>query len=218
MRAVPRFLPTLLAFGLLAGCHPPPTTGMGGQSFPLDGAHADLACGACHPADEPFGPLPEDCSGCHDAPAPHPWTGTCDDCHGVVTWIGARIAHDWLTLDEGHDLSCRACHERTFEYDAVDAACSSCHEEERPPGHYSGDCAECHWPSEWRRASFAHQAFFPLPHAGRHDCALCHPPASFDADCLGCHDHGEALMAIAHEGQLGYRWESQACLRCHPDG
>ena len=61
---------------------------------------------------------------------------------------------------------------------------------------------------------------FPLTrdHAGI-ACSSCHPnQGNFRVfQCTtSCHARGE--MDDKHEDENGYQYESNACLRCHPDG
>jgi hypothetical protein len=61
--------------------------------FALAGAHAKLACAACHrrPADEVK--LKQDCLSCHEKDDVHlgKYGRQCDRCHATVTWKGARV-------------------------------------------------------------------------------------------------------------------------------
>jgi hypothetical protein len=63
--------------------------------------------------------------------------------------------------------------------------------------------------------------FFPVetgPHAV--DCNSCH--GGFDTfkkfTCVGCHDHAQAVTDGQHTGVKDYRYDSTACVTCHPQG
>ena len=75
----------------------------------------------------------------------------------------------------------------------------------------------------WEVPMFDHDApFFPIysgAHRGRWtSCSSCHTTASsYKAfTCLTCHAQTE--MDGHHRGLSGYRYESQACYTCHPNG
>ena len=62
---------------------------------------------------------------------------------------------------------------------------------------------------------------FSGKHAGKWtDCATCHTdPAAFsEFTCFNCHQHDQSSMDNEHQGRSGYAYDSQACIRCHPDG
>jgi hypothetical protein len=64
--------------------------------------------------------------------------------------------------------------------------------------------------------------FFPIT-AGAHataDCNSCHGGlASFkEFSCVGCHDHAAPVADAQHAAVKDYRFDSQACVQCHPRG
>jgi hypothetical protein len=63
--------------------------------FPLEGAHARLACESCHY--EPVHgeiELSKSCGACHGAEDPHrgAFGSSCERCHGETSWREVRIA------------------------------------------------------------------------------------------------------------------------------
>lgn len=65
-----------------------------------------------------------------------------------------------------------------------------------------------------------HAQYFPIA-AGKHsglDCVACHAARETftDFDCLSC--HAAEATEPHHHGAPGYRYESRACLECHPAG
>ena len=121
------------------------------SSFPLTGAHARVACAACH-AGERFEGTPRACVACQEEPADHRqvFGQDCASCHGTDTWRGASLQHDF-PLDHGGDgrVACATCHPsslRTY-------VCTGCHEhsadrlerEHREEGIADlRDCVRCH--------------------------------------------------------------------------
>ncbi len=117
------------------------------------------------------------------------------------------------------DVSCSECH---FDdpFDVAPDTCGGCHEGEQEPGHYEGECGNCHTPLGWGEA-IDHDQFFPTPHRGVSECVDCHldTPDNSTFSCIDCHEHRKSEMDDEHRGEVsGYRWESNACLDCHPDG
>lgn len=94
--------------------------------FPLDGAHAELECAACH-ADEQYTTAARTCAGCHEEPAIHQSLfGTdCAACHTTDGWRPARLARHLFPLDHGEagEIACAVCHRETF----TAYTCAECH-------------------------------------------------------------------------------------------
>ncbi|MEO0600140.1 MAG: hypothetical protein AAF211_01820, partial [Myxococcota bacterium] len=86
--------------------------------FEIAGAHAALTCEACHTEGQPYGPLSTDCRSCHESDRKneaHFADQTCNDagCHtsADLTWadvVGGGGFHDFLPLQDAHDLACEA--------------------------------------------------------------------------------------------------------------
>lgn len=85
--------------------------------FPLVGAHAKLACNACHQDGKK---LASACTSCHEKDIPtgglpnHQQVGfprDCAACHGTAGWTPATFDHDqYWGLGRRHNVSCDNCH------------------------------------------------------------------------------------------------------------
>ncbi|RME73807.1 MAG: hypothetical protein D6776_06370 [Planctomycetota bacterium] len=211
------------------------------KSFPLRGAHARLACDACHAGGRYRG-TPRDCFACHaqDYNAatnpPHASSGfptRCDQCHTDTAWVPAsRFKHTIWPLTGAHrGLDCNRCHGGGV-FRGTPRDCFSCHSADynatTNPNHaasgFGTQCDACHSTSAWRPANFDHDRFFPIT-SGKHsrfrnDCNICHPSPNDKSQftCLSCHEHSRSRMDSKHRGRRGYSYDSNACYRCHPRG
>ena len=190
--------------------------------FPLDGAHAPLACDACHVAP--------------DADAPRVFRGTmshCSACHDDVH--GGAFAERGLALAEHGATDCAACHgtaafapARAFDHGEATgfalagahaaADCSACHGppadavrafgrvEDHVTGFAAGEparCVTCHEDPHGDR-------FAALGAGGARDCASCHTETSFLDVAPGAFDHAGAT-GFALEGAHA----QTRCVKCH---
>ncbi len=209
-------------------------------AFPLRGQHQPLDCEVCH--GDGFAGTPTDCFACHRADyratrdPDHVEAGfptACETCHNESGWDGAVFDHDTTAfrLRNSHaGLDCEACHADGFAGTATD--CFSCHADDynraNDPDHaaagFPTDCQNCHRPTTWDDSDWDHRQFFPIytgEHRGVWDgCDECHvAPGNFRIfECILCHEHRKSEMDDEHDDVSGYRWESRACLECHPDG
>jgi hypothetical protein len=202
-----------LGFGVVAlvallGCKPPTTT-----TVPTQGVTAAThqwfpivqQAGIPHALERVVsGGGTIQCSSCHEASRPTFKEFTCVGCH-EHSQLGSN---GLIGMDELHRGK------QGYAYDS--ASCLRCH----PQGE-SGEIA---------RAD--HDRYFPIDTATSHGflaCAECHNGNSRQTvTCVGCHrdnnndtfeDHATAPMQITHGSDmtpLGYKWESPACLSCHP--
>lgn len=200
--------PTFRQFDCLH-CH----TGAHASEAEVTQLHADAAvqdfswsseaCYRCHPdgAGVNHGPIFPISSGAH--------AGTsCRECH--------------LSLTDRTVLACAGCHPHTR---------ATADGDHLQVGGYAFDsrrCLACHADSQVDRLS-AHTGF-PIGSGTKHvadraDCLRCHPAWRADkpfgadftvADCLGCHVRAETDGR--HDDQPEYRYETPACLDCHPAG
>jgi hypothetical protein len=183
--------------------------------FPLEGAHVEVACVACH-AGEKYKGVPKTCVACHQKDDVHKGDlgPECEQCHSVASWKKARFDHDRQTrfpLRGGHKkIECAACHGKGTPK-KVKSACVACHQKDDVhEGQLGPKCQSCHNESDWRKvAKFDHsKTQFPLK--GLHKdvtCKACHTSSDYRAapvECAGCHIDSE------HKGRLGTRCES-----CH---
>ena len=182
--------------------------------FPLVGAHAALECDSCHKgaAAGQFQGLSFQCYSCHardfqrtNAPS-HATAGfptSCEQCHSITTWLGARFDHLKLTgfaLTGMHaTLQCTDCHVGG-KFKGTQATCSGCHMNDyrgaSNPNHVAAGfplaCQDCHSTSAWQPASVNHAALgFPL--TGMHatlQCNQCHTNNNYSITstaCVSCH-------------------------------
>ncbi len=207
--------------------------------FPLVGAHAAVACDACHRngASGNFSGLSTECVTCHQLDYQRTsrinhraanFPTNCEACHGVDRWQGARFDHQAVTgypLQGAHArIECSGCHAGgRFQ---VSTVCSECHSREfaaaRNPDHvqagFPRDCTACHTMVSWSGAKFDHaaQARFPLTGAhGVASCVQCHLAGKFSGtarDCNGCHlvDFERAANPDHKRGRF-----STSCETCH---
>ncbi|MBP7147005.1 MAG: hypothetical protein KBD01_05635 [Acidobacteria bacterium] len=213
----------------------------GATDFPLTGAHRNTSCNACH-ADGVYDGKRTDCFSCHAADydsannPDHRRSGfptDCTQCHNTNSWDGAEFDHsrtDFPLTGAHRNTSCNACHGDGV-YDGKPTDCYSCHASDynqtSDPNHrgagFPTDCALCHTTSSWDNARFDHDGqYFPIysgKHRGEWDrCSDCHtnPNNYREFTCLTCHRRGETDRD--HDEVNGYRYDSQACYQCHPDG
>jgi len=102
------------------------------SNFPLDGAHVDVACEACHTGGQ-FAGLSTQCVACHADPDFHlgAFNTNCAECHSTASWVPARfnLAHPEPRVDEegtgvNHGrTTCRTCHPATVR----SFTCLECH-------------------------------------------------------------------------------------------
>jgi hypothetical protein len=102
------------------------------SSFPLTGAHIEVACEACHTSGQ-FTGLSTQCVNCHADPDFHlsAFSTGCADCHSTTAWLPAsfnlshpepRVDEEGTGINHGY-TTCRTCHPSTVrEY-----TCLACH-------------------------------------------------------------------------------------------
>jgi len=207
----------------------------------LIAGHRGVACLDCH-GDLRFFRVASACADCHRDPHLGELGLACSTCHDERGWQQARQllrqqhAATLFPLTGAHAAAdCAACHRQAaaLEFTATSTECFSCHagafrrvpDPNHPLAGFSTICQTCHGSTEsWLGAEFRpHDSlFFPI-HSGTHAgvwgaCSDCHSLAGTFAvvNCLNCHPR--AATAAVHGAVPGYRWESAACLACHPDG
>lgn len=121
------------------------------QIFPLDGAHSDTPCEACH-VEQVFAGTPQDCIACHNQPDLHDKTfgQDCMRCHTTASWSPAELRYHLFPLDHGTDgqQECQVCHTDTY----TNYPCTLCHEQaETRAAHTEAqtldtyeNCLDCH--------------------------------------------------------------------------
>lgn len=116
--------------------------------FKLDGAHAKLACGACHFAKndkgikvQKFAGLTADCASCHKDPHAGQFEVNgktdCSKCHSTDSWAKSKFDHNTsrFKLDGAHaSVKCGECHKvisnekgKYIQYKFKSIECSNCH-------------------------------------------------------------------------------------------
>ncbi len=204
--------------------------------FALVGAHASVACFACHPGAQVsnFSGSDTACFSCHqknfaNARAPNHvaqgFSNQCQTCHTPTGWRPAFFRHiAAFPLTGGHSgVECAQCHKGSVFF-AVSTECVSCHladfRKTRTPNHvaagFSTDCTNCHTTRAWQGARFVHTPAFPLTggHAGV-ACASCHRGSIFrglPADCVSCHLKDYLGTRKPNHAASGF---SQVCSLCH---
>jgi hypothetical protein len=137
--------------------------------LPLTGAHATLACTACH-VNNNYTLVYQDCYGCHQTDyavstrvnhATNQLSRACESCHTTTAWMPTTFNHDtqWFRiLDSGKHRgrwsTCMNCHPSVGVYTSF--TCLSCHphsDKTETDGHHSGvngylytspSCYTCH--------------------------------------------------------------------------
>ena len=191
-------------------------------AFKLEGAHADVACEACH-SEGVFQGTPQECYACHEQDDAHngQFGQDCAQCHTAEGWQGAKFDHSLAAfqLTGAHQaVPCAECHTNNV-FRGTPQECSACHTE---PGYHLGlfgnDCLACHDTSAWMPALFDRPHTFPFNHgeSGLSDCQVCHPSSLSTYDCYTCHEHNPAQIEAKHreEGISNF----QDCAECHPTG
>jgi hypothetical protein len=207
--------------------------------FPLVGAHAMLECEACHKAAATgqFAGLSTACYTCHqqDFKTPnfdHVATGfptTCEACHTMDTWFGAKFDHFKYTgfaLTGMHaTLDCAACHINN-QYKGTPAACYACHQAEyksatdppHVPAALPHDCGICHSTANWLNAKFDHAAYTGYALTGLHaklTCAQCHAGGKYAGTptaCVSCHQADYNKTTNPNHKAAGFPTD---CSICH---
>jgi hypothetical protein len=188
-------------------------------TFPLLGAHQDVACLGCHTGPVYTVRTETACVACHARDDAHArQLGTeCGTCHTPVSWT-EQVAFD-------HDLTrfpliglhtvvpCEACHV-SKDFKGTASGCIDCHaEDDTHKGQLGPTCAACHTPNAWNLWSFDHARQTDFALDGAHDalqCVACHTRPVADkiqlsTRCADCHRRDDV-----HRGAFG-----QDCSRCH---
>ena len=205
------------------------------RSWPLQGAHARMACTGCHAGktiDTPLAAyrgIARTCEGCHaDVHASQFATAPrrgCADCHTQERWktLSFDHANTRYPLEGVHvTMACDACHRTTKLRNGDEAVrwrlgyaqCKDCHANPHPKVVL--DCKGCHAATGWKLAGtggngFDHDATgFVLRQAhARVACASCHdgkPRAAGARTNATC----QSCHADPHKGRL-----TGQCFECH---
>jgi len=205
--------------------------------FPLVASHRTVTCVGCH-QDLRFSHVASACADCHEDVHGGTLGFDCQSCHSPKGWsdpgpVLALHAAALLPLTGAHaTIECEACHRGgpSIEMRAVPVECVGCHRDDylsAQPSHlalgFPLDCQQCHDTVDFANADFRdHDRLFPI-HSGVHarvwdSCSDCHPSGIARFTCLTCHEHRRSEMDDEHDDVRNYRYESGACLSCHPRG
>ena len=207
--------------------------------FPLLGAHAAVACDACHrgAATGVYTGLSTQCVTCHQQQfqqarsVDHRAAGfptTCETCHNVNNWQLARFDHNQFAkfqLTGAHaTVACASCHVGGH-YQGTVATCVGCHSKDfaatTNPNHVTAGfpqtCETCHSTVQWLGATFDHNTTrFPL--TGKHStttCAQCHANgqyATLPTTCVSCHLPDYQMTKAPNHVAASF---PQTCETCH---
>ena len=192
-----------------------------------------LGCAGCH-EQAPTGAS-------HVGVPGYQWSSpACLSCHPDGSVGAAAIDHTpYFPIEPGTDhqaIGCGECH--TNQNDLSINGCASCHfARQNIAGSHdlvqrnlsqtdSTDCKLCHADGQIHRLN-QHGQFRINGGPHKRKCLECHKTNRTDKPfgrdfgqftCIECHEHRESKMADKHSGRNGYRWESAACINCHPDG
>jgi hypothetical protein len=199
------------------------------SGFVLDGAHATVACSACHRSLD-FTRQQEQCVSCHQDPHLGELGSSCGRCHTARSFLdraGMVRMHQMtrFPLVGAHaGLDCESCHplaaQGHLRFVGTDAGCRSCHTPGTVPDHspFSTDCALCHSTVTWQPARFDHAGTgFPLtcPHKPPVTCVQCHGQPWTNAlptDCYACHRASYDATTDPAHAAAGF---PTACATCH---
>jgi len=194
-------------------------------SFRLTGAHAAVACTACHRSlpgaahgtgRVAFRHPDTRCIACHRDPHGGQFQDrACESCHATDAWERVTFDHDSTRypLRGAHATRrCSVCHTRPegqptapIRFRGLPTTCgvAGCHIDPHGGqfgGRARGDaCTTCHSEDRWKPAAFDHQTDSDWPLDGRHRdvrCGACHRP------------QGEPPV-------VRFRYTPQRCEDCH---
>jgi hypothetical protein len=203
----------------------------------LEGAHADVSCGKCHPkaafklADFDNGA----CSQCHDSPHDGQIFSTkkCQSCHSPALRALSEIRFNhkketgYAVLGKHAQIDCDGCHTKSLGKRAPKPACESCHANDNKHGTRFDafgappPCTTCHGQRGWKTDfQFNHATSTQFALTAKHAktaCRSCHRgkrPSDFERfeiknGCMSCHRHEQA-----HGG----KFQNNECLSCHEEG
>jgi len=191
----------------------------GKTEFPLRGAHAEVTCASCHPAQR-YENTPKDCYSCHRLQDVHrgKYGKQCEKCHSSVKWTKSSFDHaktDFPLTGKHDEVPCNACHKGGLYDEELPTDCYSCHKhDDDHRGRNGTKCEDCHRTDSWTKVRFDHDKQTDFPLRGRHGeiaCEACHrgnlETEKLESDCYSCHRHDDV-----HEGSQGTK-----CQSCHDE-
>lgn len=214
------------------------------SSFPLNGKHADVACGKCHKDSDFHRKVEHDkCGSCHEdihkgqfvSRAEGSDCGSCHNDSGFKPTLFSRETHlkAAFPLREKHsEVECGSCHRlqgKDTVYATRQLLCNSCHAEphggEFAKSPWMNRCDTCHTPAGFESNSFtvARHAQTQFPLAGKHTtvaCNDCHKPlatAPVSAVAAGSVLLAKLGTAVFPSAQRQFHIASKTCASCHAD-
>jgi len=185
--------------------------------FPLEGAHNDTACTACHLPDKTYSEAPAACNDCHGKQDPHKNNlgDKCDKCHTSDKWTSFEFDHDktdFRLRGTHREVRCASCHINE-RYKDTPERCNSCHALNDVHAGANGEkCESCHNEKSWDKTDFDHDRETDFALKGKHRdvrCEACHinpvKDRKTDSECVACHRSDDA-----HHGNYGKK-----CDSCH---
>lgn len=217
-------------------------------NFLLSGAHLTVDCNICHVRDVYKG-IPVTCEECHSTSSLIAKTkktnehfeseDTCDNCHTVETWVGARIDHESVVgtcIDCHNNVAitgrpsdhiqsvdeCQECHttrrwkQSGFDHTVITGNCFSCHNGSTAKGKHekhrlsNNQCNDCHHVKNWKNKSFDHKNI-------KSGCLSCHQdvlpklPHPQNNKCEKCHSPQKKWQQIRFEHEKSTKF----CVTCH---
>jgi hypothetical protein len=205
----------------------------GVTDFPLEGAHAAVACEACHAPGEPLRIVEFDrCASCHEDEhlgqlAHREDGGACESCHSVAGFRPPDFdeadhgATRFPLTGEHRGVACAECHAetafrrvdrqgeivRTAKLRWENRECAVCHADPHRGAadawNARGGCAACHSDAGWTVPVFDHSTT-DFPLVGKHAATTCG----------GCHALDEA---VGEERPLRLADTPRDCAACHQE-
>lgn len=180
------------------------------SDFKLIGAHAEVACEACH-QNGVFKGTPKDCYSCHSQDDAHngSFGKDCGACHDATGWDSVTFDHNRtkFPLDGAHaSVECTQCHVNNI-FVGTPTDCIACHTDpDFHLGAFGTNCVDCHFTTAWSPARF--NLLHPEPRVeeggsgvnhGGASCRTCHPSTVKEYTCLECHSDNQGGEG-GHEG------------------
>jgi hypothetical protein len=194
----------------------------GQTGWPLQGAHAQVACNKCHNKGNSRGShtflgLSTACNSCHKDVHQNRFGPSCTNCHGERTWTDVKVDafnHDLarFALRGAHQSTpCAKCHSTPPRYTGLQFdACTDCHKDVHR-GRLGPTCTSCHTEAKWKPATLRAGMHPGTSLANGHamvSCGACHDRGNLAAPsrgvaCVSCHKP-------VHEAPFG-----KQCASCH---
>ncbi|QQR88586.1 MAG: hypothetical protein IPJ88_09995 [Myxococcales bacterium] len=154
--------------------------------FPLENAHAEVACATCHVNGYEPGATPNTCVGCHlddynssTFPGHQDFPTTCENCHTTVAWKpanGGNHPENAFPIERGahSGIVCLDCHNNSLPAPfntpimGANADCVGCHTGEHALSSMNGKHSDVSQYTNYRDNP-------PTGYAQHNFCLICHP-------------------------------------------